>query len=103
MNDHFRQQHFKTNASLDANQFLDKLNDRIDSESAQRRKTGIGLSMLAVAILLYVFIPIQTVISDSNLYAELDYLEDSNDLDQLDLINRFEDNNLEFVSNNEEF
>jgi hypothetical protein len=50
-----------------------------------------------------VFIPIQTVIPDSNLYAEMDYLEDSNDLDQLDLINIFADNNLEFVSNNEEF
>jgi len=33
----------------------------------------------------------------------MDYLEDSNDLDQLDLINMFADNNLEFVSNNEEF
>jgi hypothetical protein len=103
MNDHFRQQHFKTNASLDADQFLDKLNDRIDSESADRRKTGIGLSTLAVAVLLYLFIPIETIISDENLYSAMDYLEDSNDLDELDLINIFTDNNLEFVSNNEEF
>ena len=63
----------------------------------------LSVFVVAVAILLYVFIPIQTVIPDSNLYAEMDYLEDSNDLDQLDLINIFADNNLEFVSNNEEF
>ena len=99
----FQQQHFKTNVSLDTDAFLGRMHNRIDSESAQRRRTGIGLSTLAVAILLYVFIPIQTVISDSNLYAEMDYLEDSNDLDELDLINIFADNNLEFVSNNEEF
>ena len=99
----FQQQHFKTNVSLDTDAFLRRMHNRIDSESAQRRRTGIGLSTLAVVILLYVFIPTQTVISDSNLYAEMDYLEDSNDLDQLDLINIFADNNLEFVSNNEEF
>ena len=99
----FQQQHFKTNVSFDTEAFLGRMHNRIDSESAQRRRTGIGLSTLAVVILLYVFIPTQTVISDSNLYAEMDYLEDSNDLDQLDLINIFADNNLEFVSNNEEF
>ena len=102
MND-FKQQHLKTNVSLDADQFLGKLHDRIDSESLQRRKVSIGLSTLAVAVLLYIFIPVEVIVSESNLYAEMDYLEDSNDLDQLDLINIFADNNLEFVSNNEEF
>ncbi|MBT3944367.1 MAG: hypothetical protein HOF41_02670, partial [Candidatus Marinimicrobia bacterium] len=55
------------------------------------------------AILFYIFIPIGVIASEENLYAEMDYLEDSNDLDELDLINIFEENNIEFVSNNEEF
>jgi hypothetical protein len=102
MND-FEQQHFKTNVSLDTDKFLGRLHNRIDSESTQKRRASIGLSTFAVAMLLYMLIPIQTMVSDINLYAEMDYLEDSNDLDQLDLINMFADNNLEFVSNNEEF
>ena len=103
MSHHFRQKHFKTNVSLDTDEFLDKINHRIDSESSNKRKTGIGLSTLAVAILFYIFIPIGVIASEENLYAEMDYLEDSNDLDELDLINIFADNNIEFVSNNEEF
>jgi hypothetical protein len=45
----------------------------------------------------------ETFSSNKNFYTEIDYLEDSNDIDQLDLINIFTDNNIEFVSNNEEF
>ena len=56
-----------------------------------------------MAILLYVFVPMETFSSNKNFYTEIDYLEDSNDIDQLDLINIFTDNNIEFVSNNEEF
>lgn len=103
MNDKLRQQHFKTNTSIDTDVFLNKLYHRIDSESSKKRKAGIGFSTLAVAILLYVFVPMETFSSNKNFYTEIDYLEDSNDIDQLDLINIFTDNNIEFVSNNEEF
>ena len=103
MNDQLRQQHFKTNASLDTDDFLNKLNHRIDSESWSKRKVGIGFSTLTVAIFLYMFIPMETISSNENFYTEIDYLEDSNDLDQLDLINIFASHDIELVSNNEEF
>ena len=103
MNDQLRQQHFKTNASVDTDDFLNKLNHRIDSESSSKRKVGIGFSTLTVAIFLYMFIPMETIYSNENFYTEIDYLEDSNDLDQLDLINIFASHDIELVSNNEEF
>ena len=103
MNDKLRQQHFKTNTSIDTDDFLNKLYHRIDSESSNKRKAGIGFTTLTVAILLYVFVTTETFSSNKNFYTEIDYLEDSNDIDQLDLINIFTDNNIEFVSNNEEF
>ena len=98
-----RQQHFKTNTSIDTDDFLNKLYHRIDSESSNKRKAGIGFTTLTLAILLYVFVPMETISYNKNFYTEIDYLEDSNDIDQLDLINIFTDNNIEFVSNNEEF
>jgi hypothetical protein len=103
MSDKLRQQHFKTNTSIDTDDFLNKLYHRIDSESSNKRKSGIGFTTLTLAILLYVFVPMETFSSNKNFYTEIDYLEDSNDIDQLDLINIFTDNNIEFVSNNEEF
>ena len=103
MNDKLRQQHFKTNAPVDTDDFLNKLYHRIDSESSNKRKAGIGFTTLTVAIFLYMFVPMETISSNKNFYTEIDYLEDSNDIDQLDLINIFTDNNIEFVSNSEEF
>ena len=103
MNDKLRQQHFKTNTSIDTDDFLNKLYHRIDSESSNKRKAGIGFTTSTLAILLYVFVPMETFSYNKNFYTEIDYLEDSNDIDQLDLINIFTDNNIEFVSNSEEF
>ena len=103
MNDKLRKQHFKTNAPVDTDDFLNKLYHRIDSESSNKRKAGIGFTTLTVVIFLYMFVPMETISYNKNFYTEIDYLEDSNDIDQLDLINIFTDNNIEFVSNIEEF
>ena len=103
MNDKLRQQHFKTNAAVDTDDFLNKLYNRIDSESSNKQKAGIGFTTLTVVIFLYMFVPMETISYNKNFYTEIDYLEDSNDIDQLDLINIFTDNNIEFVSNKEEF
>jgi hypothetical protein len=65
MNDKLRQQHFKTNTSIDTDDFLNKLYHRIDSESSNKRKAGIGFTTLTLAILLYclfqwkLFLPIK--------------------------------------------
>ena len=56
MSDKLRQQHFKTNAPVDTDDFLKKLYHRIDSESSNKRKAGIGFTTLTVVIFLYIFV-----------------------------------------------
>ena len=77
MNDKLRQQHFKTNAPVDTDDFLNKLYHRIDSESSNKRKAGIGFTTLTVVIFLYMFVPMETISYNKNFYTEIDYLEDS--------------------------
>ena len=50
MSDKLRQQHFKTNTSIDTDDFLNKLYHRIDSESSNKQKAGIGFTTVNLSV-----------------------------------------------------
>ena len=59
------QLHYKSNASIDSDAFLTRLNNKIDeSDSNQGRNQGLILSSLAIVLMLFMM-PIQEDLDDS--------------------------------------
>ena len=59
------QLHYKSNASIDSDAFLTRLNNKIDeSDSNRGRNQGLILSSLAIVLMLFM-IPIQEDLDDS--------------------------------------
>ena len=59
------QLHYKSNASIDSDAFLTRLNNKIDeSDSNRGRNQGLILSSLAIVLMLFVM-PIQEDLDDS--------------------------------------
>ena len=59
------QLHYKSNASIDSDAFLTRLNNKIDeSDSNQGRNQGLILSSLAIILMLFMM-PIQEDLDDS--------------------------------------
>ena len=59
------QLHYKSNASIDSDAFLTRLNNKIDeSESNRGRNQGLILSSLAIVLMLFMM-PIQEDLDDS--------------------------------------
>ena len=60
-----KQLHYKSNASIDSDAFLTRLNNKIDeSDSNQGRNQGLILSSLAIVLMLFMM-PIQEDLDDS--------------------------------------
>ena len=59
------QLHYKSNASIDSDAFLTRLNNKIDeSDSSRGRNQGLILSSLAIVLMLFMM-PIQEDLDDS--------------------------------------
>ena len=59
------QLHYKSNASIDSDAFLTRLNNKIDgNDSNRRRNQGLILSSLAIVLMLFMM-PIQEDLDDS--------------------------------------
>ena len=60
-----KQLHYKSNASIDSDAFLTRLNNKIDeTDSNQGRNQGLILSSLAIVLMLFMM-PIQEDLDDS--------------------------------------
>ena len=60
-----KQLHYKSNASIDSDAFLTRLNNKIDeTDSNQGRNQGLILSSLAIILMLFMM-PIQEDLDDS--------------------------------------
>ena len=63
--DQLKQLHYKSNASIDSDAFLTRLNNKIDeTDSNQGRNQGLILSSLAIVLMLFMM-PIQEDLDDS--------------------------------------
>ena len=88
------QLHYKSNASIDSDAFLTRLNNKIDeSDSNRGRNQGLILSSLAIVLMLFMM-PIQEDLDDSmEMYGQ--YLSDYG-TDTYEMIALLSENDLTF-------
>ena len=88
------QLHYKSNASIDSDAFLTRLNNKIDETDSNRgRNQGLILSSLAIVLMLFM-IPIQEDLDDSmEMYGQ--YLSDYG-TDTYEMIALLSENDLTF-------
>ena len=88
------QLHYKSNASIDSDAFLTRLNNKIDETDSNRgRNQGLILSSLAIVLMLFMM-PIQEDLDDSmEMYGQ--YLSDYG-TDTYEMIELLSENDLTF-------